>query len=305
MPGRMYGSTAVVLRNSVVRAGTFTAPMDSGAWIQMCNATRQMSSYPCDSRGWGPGGRELLQNASACLCDSNTGHDLARCEAAQREHNPQGLTSRNPLCVWSNGSTETRWQCPGGLQSNGCTNGSVVSRPAPAGSPKTNGSCSLLPGLTVNSTDAAGRNLWFTCRWSGPGDQCGVCAAIPTATHKAQGTLAGCGRTNALSSCCASTAFPSKTVPFRAVCPEQVAPHPGHECRLLAGHHPADPAERWPKRRRRAPLALRPGRLPEPAQSAGHHPRPVQPCHPEPEPVRSLEPQDPSGAPAATVLSSS
>jgi hypothetical protein len=31
MPGRMYGSTALVLRNSVVRAAAFTAPMDSGA----------------------------------------------------------------------------------------------------------------------------------------------------------------------------------------------------------------------------------------------------------------------------------
>lgn len=196
MPGRMYGSTALVLRNSVVQAATFTVPMDSGAWIQVCNATQKMSQYQsvCNPLSWGSG-TELLQNASACLCDGNSGHDLAWCEAAQRQQDPEsrssGLRSRNPLCVWSNGSVETLWQCPGGLQESGCLNGTVVTRPAPAGSPKTNGSCSLLPGLTKDSKDAAGRNLWLSCLYSGPGDQCGVCAAIPNETHAAQGTLTG------------------------------------------------------------------------------------------------------------------
>lgn len=160
------------------------------AWIQECNATRQMSEYPCNPLSWGPDGPELLNNASACLCDGDSDHDLARCEAAQRSHNRQGMVSRNSLCVWNNGSSETLWQCPGGLQENVCTNGTVVTRPAPAGSPMTNGSCNLLPGLTVDSKDAAGRNLWLSCVDSGPGDQCGVCAAIPTAPHEAQGTLA-------------------------------------------------------------------------------------------------------------------
>jgi hypothetical protein len=100
------------------------------------------------------------------------------------------MTSRNSLCIWSNGSSVSLWQCPGGLQKSQCPNGTVVTRPASPGSPKTNGSCGLLPGLTENSTDAAGRNLWLSCEYGGAGDQCGVCAAIPTAAHAAQGTPA-------------------------------------------------------------------------------------------------------------------
>ena len=46
MPGQMYGSTAVVLRNSVVKDGVFTWPTDSGGWIQVCNRTWNKGNSP-------------------------------------------------------------------------------------------------------------------------------------------------------------------------------------------------------------------------------------------------------------------
>ena len=143
MPGRMYGRAAVVFRNSVVQAGTFTAPMDSGAWIQECNATRNFLSYPCITNGGG---------ADACLCDGSVSHNMSRCEAATEHSDVKGLNARNPLCQWVDGSTETVWACPGGVNSTDdhCINGSVITRPLPAGQPPTkNGTCRSEPYIVL------------------------------------------------------------------------------------------------------------------------------------------------------------
>eukprot|EP01052_Picozoa_sp_SAG31_P018249 SAG31_NODE_1286_length_9000_cov_2.244692_4_plen_529_part_00 len=187
MPGRMYGSTALVFRNSVVMNGTFTVPMDSGAWIQMCNTTRLMAEYPChvDQSDWHG------DPMAACLCDDSINHNLSRCESAQRNHDVQALRARNPLCVWRNGSAETLWECPGGLESNGCYNGTLVngSLTNSSDSAARNGSCALLPDLTPETKDRHGQSIWIDCVWSGPGDQCGNCSAIPAAPNEAQGTL--------------------------------------------------------------------------------------------------------------------
>jgi hypothetical protein len=179
MPGRMYGAVATVLRNSVVQAGTFTAPMDSGAWIQVCNTTRNIDGYAslCSQ----------ADTAVACLCDYGSGMDPereARCRSRSDHH----------LCAWRNGSRETVWQCRGGATAAApyaaCRNATVVTRPLPAGANSTAaGSCSLLPGLTAKSKDAQGQNIWDCSNFAGPGDQCGNCSAIPTGKNEAQGTL--------------------------------------------------------------------------------------------------------------------
>ena len=84
--------------------------------------------------------------------DGSVSHNLGRCEAATEHSDVKGLNARNPLCQWVDGSTETVWACPGGVNSTDdhCINGSVITRPLPAGQPPTkNGTCRSEPYIVL------------------------------------------------------------------------------------------------------------------------------------------------------------